>query len=363
MAYLITRKRMRHGLQLFTLVSLSSLVVIFAATHSHITAAAIRRINPLWLLAALPVILIDWTAGGYRIFIFSRVFHSRIRFRTCFKANLANYFMAAVTPSQTGGGPAQIYVLYAGGMPGVEATSASLMTFFCTTSFLIAAAGITFGLKGTVPLPGRVITHLFDVGLIVFLVIAVLMVAAIVFPGMYRRIGELFFIALARARRKDYLRAGSRVNRLLDYVDRIHEQLIHYLQKQWPIFILGIIVSGVSFLCKFTIAYFVVRSFGVSASFADVALLQMVIVLINYFFPSPGGSGAAELSTAALMAPVVSAAYIPFYVMLWRILTTYLAVGSGGFILLHELGKREEVEVNEEPVEEPLAEEVVSAIE
>ncbi len=359
MAYHITKKRMRRGLQLFTLLSLSSLVVIFVVTHSHITVAAIRKMSPVWLLAALPFILVDWLAGGYRILIFSRVFHAPIRLKTCIKANLANYFMAAVTPSQTGGGPAQIYVLYAGGMPGVEATSASLMTFFCTTFFLIAAAGFTFGLRGTVPLPGKLMTRLFDVGLIFFFAVAVLMVAAIAFPGLYRGIGKLFFVVLARLRRKDYFRAGSRVNRALDNVNRIHEQLIHYLQKQWHIFILGVLLSGVCFFCKFAIAYVIVRSFSVQASFAEVALLQMVIILILYFFPSPGGSGAAELSAAALMTSVVSEAYIPFYVVLWRILTTYISVGVGGLVLLHELGKREEVEVEDEVVEEPVEEEVV----
>ena len=363
MAYHITKKRMRRGLQLFTLLSLSSLVAIFAVTHSHITVAAIRKINPVWLLAALPFIVADWLAGGYRIMIFCRVFHAPIRLKTCIKANLANYFMAAVTPSQTGGGPAQIYVLYAGGMPGVEATSASLMTFFCTTFFLIVAAGITFALRGAVPLPGTLITRLFDLGLIFFLAVAILMVAAVAFPGLYRRIGELFFIVLARLRRKDYFLAGGRVNRTLDYINRVHEQLIHYLQKQWRIFILGVLVSGFCFFCKFVIAYFIVRSFGVGAAFVDVALLQMVIILINYFFPSPGGSGAAELSAAALMTSVVSPAYIPFYVVLWRILTTYISVGVGGVVLLHELGKREEVEVEEELIEEPIEEEAVPVAE
>ena len=355
MAYHITKKRIRHGLQLFTLLSLSSLVAIFFITHSHITAEAIRNMNPLWLLAALPLIVADWMCGGYRLYIFSRVFHPMIRFKTCIKANLANYFMASITPSQTGGGPAQIYVLYAGGMPMVEATSASLMTFFSTTGFLIAAAGGIFLFRGSVPLPGRLMTHLFNVGVLFFLGVAVLLIIAVAFPGFYRELAKLFFVVLARLRKKDYFAAGGRVNRMLDGIDRIHRQLIHYLRKQWHIFILGIIVSGISFLAKFVVAYIIVMSFGVRASFVDVALLQMVIILINYFFPSPGGSGAAEFSAAALMVSVVSKAYVPFYVVLWRLLTTYVSVAVGGIIFARELGKREEVDV-ESVIDEGVAE-------
>jgi uncharacterized protein (TIRG00374 family) len=359
MAYHITKKRMRHGLQLFTLLSLSSIIAIFAITHSHITVEAIRNMNPLWLLAALPFIVVDWAGGGYRLYVFSRVFYPDIKFKTCMKANLANYFMAAITPSQTGGGPAQIYVLYAGGMPMVEATSASLMTFFSTTFFLIAAAGGIFLFKRSVPLPGRLMGHLFNVGVLFFLGVAALMLIAVAFPGFYRESAKLFFVVLCRLRKKDYFAAGSRVNRMLAGIDRVHGQLIHYLQKQWHIFLLGIVLSGVCFFAKFVIAYIVVRSFGVPVSFVEVALLQMVIILINYFFPSPGGSGAAEFSAAALMASIVSKAYVPFYVVLWRLLTNYISVAVGGLLFLRELGKREEVEV-ESVIDEAAGEELAS---
>ncbi len=100
----------------------------------------------------------------------------------------------------------------------------------------------------------------------------------------------------------------------------------------------------------------IVRSLGMRASFMDVALLQMVIILINYFFPTPGASGAAELSSAALMSSVVSKGLIGFYVILWRLLSTYAAVAVGGGVVLHELGKREKVEVDDtiaEDVPEP----------
>lgn len=345
MSYHITRKRIRRGLQLFTLLSLASLVGIFALTHSHVTIEAVRSMNPLWLLAAAPFIVADWLGGGYRIFLFSRVFHRSVRFSTCMKANLANFFMGAVTPSQTGGGPAQIYVLYAGGMPMVEATSASLMTFFSTVFFLIAAAGGIFLFKGSVPLPGRLLERLFEVGVLFFLAIAVLMILAVSFPGLYRALARLVFVALARLRGNVSFAPGGRVSRMLDGIDGIHGRLVHYLRRQWPIFLLGIAVSGVCFLSKYVVAFLVVRSFGVDASFLHVVLLQMAITLINYFFPSPGGSGAAELSAAALMAPVVSTAYVSFYVVLWRLLTTYVSVAAGGIVLARELGKREEVDV------------------
>jgi uncharacterized protein (TIRG00374 family) len=360
MSYQITKRQIRRGLQIFTLVSLSSLVGIFLLTRSHITAEAFENIQPLWLLVALPFIALDWTSGGYRIYIFSRIFHPQIRFKTCMKANLANCFLGAITPSQTGGGPAQIYMLYAGGMPAVEATSASLMTFFSTVFFLISAGTAIFAFKGFVPLPGKLLGHLFNFGMVFFLVVALLMLIAVAFPGFYRELMRIVVLVVSHVRKKDYLRAGSWAHRMLDFVDRCHQQLIHYLQKQWHIFLLGILVSGICFLSKFVVAYVIVRSFGIEASFVHVALLQMVIVLINYFFPSPGASGAAEFSSAALMTPVVSTGFITFYVILWRLLTTYVSVAVGGVVMLHELGKKERIEIENELSEEAIESEAVS---
>ena len=358
MGYQITKKRIRRGLQIFTILSLSSLVVIFLLTHSHMTAEAFKNIQPLWLLCAIPFIVLDWIGGGYRLYLFSRVFHPTIRFKTCVKANLANYFLGAVTPSQTGGGPAQIYMLYVGGMPAVEATSASLMTFFSTTFFLIFSGIAIYVFRGIVPLPGKFLGHLFNAGMIFFLAVALLMIIAVLIPGFYREFSRILVLIVSRIRRKDYLRAGSWAHGMLDAIDRCHRQLIHYLQKHFHVFMYGILVSAMCFFSKFVVAYLVVRSLGMHPSFVEVALLQMVIILINYFFPTPGGSGAAELSSAALMSAVVSKGLIGFYVILWRFFTTYISVAVGGGVVLHELGKRETIEVDNtlsEDVPEPEA--------
>ncbi len=358
MSYQISKKRIRRGLQIFTLVSLGSVVAIFLLTHSHLTVEALSSIEPLWLLCAIPFILLDWAGGGYRLYLFSRVFHPQIRFKTCVKANLANYFLGSITPSQTGGGPAQIYMLYVGGMPAVEATSASLMTFFSTTFFLIIAGAGMLLFRGSLPFSQGYLLHLFNVGMIFFLLVAILMILALAYPGFYRELSRIIVRIASRMRKKDYLRIGSRANGAIDAIDRCHRQLIHYSRKHFHIFVAGILISAACFVSKFAVAYVIVRSLGMRASFIDVALLQMVIILINYFFPTPGASGAAELSSAALMSSIGSKGLIGFYVVLWRLLTTYVAVAVGGSVMLHELGKKEKVEVDDtiaDDVPEPKA--------
>ncbi len=358
MSYQISRQRIRRGLQIFTIVSLGSVVVIFLLTHSHLTVEALGRIEPQWLLKALPFNALDRLGGGVRLYLFSRVFHPDIRLKTCVKANLANYFLGAITPSQTGGGPAQVYMLYVGGMPAVEATSASLMSFFSTVFFLMIAGAGIFAFRGSMPFSGGYLGHLFNAGMLFFLGIAVLVTVALAFPGFFRGLSRIIVRIVSRVRKQDYVRAGSAAHRAIDAIDRCHRQLIHYVRRHAHIFLAGIAVTAVCFVAKFVVAYLIVRSLGIEAAFIHVALLQMVIVLINYFFPTPGASGAAELSAAALMSAIVSKGLIGFYVILWRLLATYVPVAVGGAVVLHELGKRDRVDVDDtiaEDVPEPEA--------
>lgn len=355
MALQITRRGIRRGAYIFTLISLLSLVGIFLFTRSHMTAEALGSIDPVWLLAAVPLIALDWIGSGYRIYIFGRVFHPRVRFRTCVKANLANYFMGAVTPSQMGGGPAQIYMLHAGGMSTVAAVSSSVMSFVSTTLFLIVAGAATFASKEEVPLPGAMLRGLFAVGILFFLAVAALMVIAIVSPGFYRELMRLLVRALSRIRGKDYLHEKSWGGGMIAAVDRCHRQILFFLFRRTRVFCMAVLVTAGVFFVKFALAYCIVRALGVRASFLHVSLLQMAIILINYYFPSPGASGAAELSSAALMTPIVSRGLITLYVILWRLLGMYLPVAVGGAAMLHEFGKRDriEVETEEELREEP----------
>jgi uncharacterized membrane protein YbhN (UPF0104 family) len=70
----------------------------------------------------------------------------------------------------------------------------------------------------------------------------------------------------------------------------------------------------------------------IQAPFIDVLLLQTLIVFLLYFAPTPGGSGLAELLSAAVMSIYVPRELTPSYILLWRITVSYLTVGVGSFV-------------------------------
>ena len=64
-----------------------------------------------------------------------------------------------------------------------------------------------------------------------------------------------------------------------------------------------------------------------------LALLRFVL----YFSPTPGGSGVAEISIAALMSLIMPAYLLPIYAILYRAFHLYFPAAFGAWIVFAEL--------------------------
>ena len=71
----------------------------------------------------------------------------------------------------------------------------------------------------------------------------------------------------------------------------------------------------------------------------EVVSIQILILLAVYFFPTPGGTGAAELGSAVLMAQILPMELLMVYVVIWRIVVMYIAVILGSVAMLRALGQ------------------------
>ena len=125
------KKHIIKGFRLFVLLSLLGFVTIFFFTTTGESLKALQSVKAHFLLLALLLVVVDFLLGGLRIYVFfTKEILKKISLLDCIKANLANIFVAAVTPSNTGGGPAQLYILTRRGVPLSGAMSVGLINFF-----------------------------------------------------------------------------------------------------------------------------------------------------------------------------------------------------------------------------------------
>jgi uncharacterized protein (TIRG00374 family) len=333
------RAAIQKGLRVFFGLSVASISVIVLFTDWGKTLQALSRVEPHYLLVALLVAAADWFGGGVRLYLLTRGLSADVTLRSAVKAALANTAMGAITPSQMGGGPAQVFLLYKNGLPLLEAMSASLMTFVVTVLFFVVSAGaITFAGVNT-SLPDETVRQLFRYGFIVFLVCGTLFMTFIARPSWLRAVLRWFFSFLSLFRRRHFLRPGSRANRAIEATAQIHEINVYYIRNRFPALVLSLLLTAVIFGFKCFAAYFIVRGLGVTAGVWEVVSIQILILLAVYFFPTPGGTGAAELGSAVLMAQILPMELLMIYVVLWRIVVMYIAVILGSVVMLRALGQ------------------------
>jgi uncharacterized protein (TIRG00374 family) len=233
-----------------------------------------------------------------------------------------------------------MWVLKRAGVPVPEAVSAIFVTFISTVGFFAIAGPLAVWLGAGKSLDqhglvlGITLYDLFKTSLTIFGVIGLLMLTAVVFPGALKRLIER--LAARIARRSP--RAAERMAKLTGGLDRAHDCMKAFgSPKGLLTLLLATIISGPSHANKLLAGYVTLRVLGIPADFTDILLLQTLISFLLYFAPTPGGSGLAELTSAAVMSIYVPREITPSYTLIWRFINSYATVIVGSLIFWYWL--------------------------
>ena len=225
----ISSRKALRGLKWFIALSIFGLLLNFFLTSFAGSYRYLTQFNPTFLIIAFGLNVGDWVLGGARIIVLSAPLFSQITFKTCIKANVSNIFLGAVTPAQTGGGPAQIYVLYKNGMPFAEAAVASMICFICSMLFLISCA-FYLSFFGHIPTMNVSLLLLSRVTLLVFSVIILLFAVAVVKPQTFESITRRCLSALPIL--KNSAKSGGKLQAFFDSVQKYQGLMRLYVSKR-----------------------------------------------------------------------------------------------------------------------------------
>jgi hypothetical protein len=276
------------------------------------------------MLLCLPF---DTLASGLRIWLVCHVLQPGTGFWTCLKAEWANSGIAMLTPSQTGGGFGQIYMLHRGGVSVSTATTISLITFLGTVVSLLVVGFYS------ILISGATLGSLFSVTIWPLTIIVGLMTVALLWPGLFR-------IAVTQTL-KTYRRISNppeshldwielTANRLIGLVYDYHDGTWRFVRKGKAPFAGVCLLSFVFILSRCLVAFLCLRFLGIgNSTLGEVLHIQMALLFLLYFAPTPGSSGLAEVFSLSAMAAIVPAGVAPYYNLMWRASTAYLSAVLG----------------------------------
>jgi hypothetical protein len=338
MSKTIQRKKVIGGIRLFLILTVLGITFLFYSRGSAETWAVIKDFRLPYLLVAGLLISVDLFSGAARIHIFTRRIIPR-GYWVCFKANLANIFLAAATPFQTGGGIAQLYVLHRHGVPYGAGVTVSVLNFVATLSLLLVAALMAVNILPTTLPQNQSLLTVMDISRFAFYVTFILFVFFMLSPRFCGRLVDRLLALLSRLMPRHQERFARWNAKISGFLVQYRRFLNLYWRKAKGTLLLNYLLTIVLYFNKCLIAYVILLGLGIPAGLWEVVLLQMLIIFFLYFAPTPGASFLAEAGIAAVMTVIIPTHSIPIFAVLWRFFTTYFGVLLGSLVLLRMLAR------------------------
>lgn len=333
------QKRILRGLITFVGLTVAGLAALFAFTAKGNATQVVQSLSAGFLILALGAAVLDLLIGAVRYQIFLRRIRPGTSLWLPIRADLANRFIGAVTPSQTGGGPAQVFVLHRGGIPIPDALSFLLINFLSTLVFFLMAGGFTAWIFRA-RFPDGAIHVLVQYGFIAFAACLAVMLAGLLRPAW---IAKPMAAAASRLHgdRRPWAQAIARVCEAgANCVDQYRAACTRFIRDNPMLPLLSFVLTVILYLNKFTLGWLIMRGLGVDGGYLTTIAVQALLHFILYVAPSPGGSGIAEITTGALMAILMPAHLLLTFTLAQRFFLLYLPASVGAFVLMGELRPR-----------------------
>ena len=290
-----------------------------------------------YLIFAVVALALAIILKGLKLSVICKSQTNKWHFKTCLETGIIGHYYNNVTPLAVGGQPFEIYHLSKHGVHGGVAASMPIIAFFFS-QFAFVALGITalvFFNGNVLNVQPEFITQIpavFNVLAIIGLIGCISMPALVMLFSLLPRIGATIVKWFTRLGGKLKIIKDPKKTEYKTLKTVVHNSVCIKRFAKNPVALLStIIISIGETFAQCSIAYFTLKLFGYDNPDARgilewLQILQLTIILYASisFIPTPGNSGAADLSFYLLFAVGVQFAGLAFPAMvLWRILSFY----------------------------------------
>ncbi|WP_163655076.1 lysylphosphatidylglycerol synthase transmembrane domain-containing protein [Listeria sp. PSOL-1] len=331
----MNRSARRNTFNIFIIlvISIGYIVWQFRDVKLHSFLKDLEHVNLWWILIAFICMAFSWIFEAI-------VLHNTVKpskpdqhFFSSFRITMGGQFFNMITPMQTGGQPAQLFMLTRQGMDAGAASSVLLIKFIIYQAMIVInfIVVLIFGFHYLMT----------DVIQVKFLVITGFLVHSAVIVGLIfvaksqrvtTKIVHFLFIPIAWVIKKE---RSNRMKQLIDEKIASFHVEIERISKDRKIIFKASFYTTLQLWIYFTIPYFILIGIGVH----DVSLYMAItfhafIMMFATVMPTPGGSGGAEYTFTLLLTGFMSSVKLLTALLIWRIITYYSCIIFGGIALM-----------------------------
>lgn len=314
----------RRLILLVALVVLISGAVIYFTVDIY-TLKSFNAFQPWSILLALAALSLGMYFDGTRLSKLVNIAGVNISLYTALEVIFGNYFLALLTPGAAGGAVAQVMFLRRAGIPVGKATVIVLTRTLMSIMFLIVCMPIIFYIDPAL-IPWMSPTTLIGATIATVLV----SVAGIWF--LKTKFAVYFVLKTIRKFKI------NRRRRIFSIFNDVRSAVA--LLSTAPSAVFWVFVqSGFSLLALYAIVPILFLGLGAAVDWPIVMARMILLNLILYFAPTPGGSGVAEGGFVLLFGELLPPGTVGILAVTWRILAEYLPFGLGFYFTLQAFGR------------------------
>lgn len=269
------------------------------------------------IFAAILVLCIGLFFDGTRLKHLLQISNEYISFREMIYVVFSNYFLALLTPGATGGAVAQVMFLKKAGVSVGKATLIVFVRTILSILFLIFMLPLVFYYDDR-SLPYYSASTIF----FIFLALTIISFYIVwLFTTDYPRMWFVMFTKRMGPSRRHYLFRWFKELRVS----------INLFAHNPFIMIRVFIESGLSLLFIYSVVPMLFFGLGVEFDFLTIMSRMIILNLILYFTPTPGGAGVAEAGFVLLFQGLLPKGTVGIMAVLWRIIVEYLPFLVGAY--------------------------------
>lgn len=301
-----------------------TLYYVFGRTDGDLSTLMekMKAADKRWLIVAVFAIIVFIYGESHIIHYLLYTLGMKTKRFTCFLYSCIGFFFSCITPSASGGQPAQILYMRKNNLP-VPVTTVVLMIVTITYKMVLVVVGLWLVIFDQQfidrYLSGMLWIFYLGIGLNVFCVTAMMILV------FHQKLATWIVISTVKLLERIHLlkHKPERVDKFLESMT-VYAQTAKYLKANVPVIVKVFIITIVQRFAFFFVTYFIYRSYGLKgSSMYVVVMLQAVISLSVDMLPLPGGMGISEALFNIIYLPVFGEALLLPGMILSRSLSFY----------------------------------------
>lgn len=328
---------------IFILLMVLTFYTVFSRNDLSAILSSVKELHPLYLFLGIAAACFFVSAEGFMIWYLLRLGGNAGSLFKCIGYSFIGFFFSGITPSATGGQPAQLYYMKKDGV-SLAGGTLTLMTVAVLYKFVLVVIGISVLIfwKGGLEAYLGGYMALYYLGIFLNSALVILLLLIMLHGEWMEKIMErLEMIGLKlRLCKPSEKRKGMFHRMVTEYQDALHFFLCHKTKI--------LFVTFCTFLQRtslFLLTYFIYRGLNLSAcDILVVMTLQASVYIAVDMLPLPGSQGISELMYHVVFTRVFTGGYLAASMCITRGISFYLPLLAGGIVTLARFmksGKKE----------------------